>query len=200
MVVFPAFETDPPEANDQSMAGAANSVNVADTSILCVRRLHDSYGGFADGRNHEHVVVYVAISPLISIGCFLLVLMAANVGSNRDVIASIGKVNANVGGISRGRAMMTGIVVAVVVRSSVCGEIRHASGRGSIDIVTGSSATVGVRRRVGIGVPMAGKTVVKVVWVSAAREAGTAYYTYDVPFVVCGALWRWYFMVFPPVR
>ena len=89
--------------------------------------------------------------------------MAADVGSNRDVIASIGKVYANVGGISRGSAVMTGIVIAVVVRSSVCGEIRHASGRGGIDIVTGSSATVGVRRRVGIGVPMAGKAIERVV-------------------------------------
>ena len=105
-----------------------------------------------------------------------------------------------VGGICRGRAIMTGIVVAVVVRSSACGEIRHASGRGSIDIVVSSSAVVVDHRRVGIGVPMAGKTFVKVVWVSAAREAGTAYYSYDIPFVVCGALWSWYFMAFPPLK
>ena len=138
---------------------------------------------------------------MISIGCFLLILiLAADVGSNRDVGANTGNVRASVGRISRGRDILTDSVMAVVVRSSVCGDIRHASGRGSIDIVTGPSATVRVHRCVGIGVPMAGKTVMKVVWVSAAREAGTAYYTYDIPFVVCGALWSWYFMVFPPVK
>ena len=116
VVVFPALKADAPEAIDQSMAGAANPVDVADNSILCVRRLHDSHGGFAVGRNHEHVVVYVAISPLISIGCFLLILiLAAGVGSKWEVIASIGKVYANVGGISCGRAILTGIAIAVVV-------------------------------------------------------------------------------------
>ena len=62
VVVFPALKADPPEAIDQSVAGAANPVDVADSSILCVRWLHDSHGGLADGRNHEHVVVDVAIS------------------------------------------------------------------------------------------------------------------------------------------
>ena len=201
VVVFPALKADPPEANDQSMAGAANPVDVADDRILCVRWLHDSHGGFAAGRNHEHVVVDGAIFPLISIGRFLLnLILAADVGSNRDVGAGTGNVGASVGGIICGRVVLTGIVIAVVVRSSVCGEIRHASGRGSIGIVVSSSAIVEVRRHVGIGVPMAGKTIVKVAWVSAAREAGKACYTYDIPFAVCGALWSWYFMVFPPPR
>ena len=116
VVVFPALKADPPKANDQSMAGAANPVDVADDSILCVRWPLDSHDGHAAGRNHEHVVVNVAIFPLMCIGRFLLILiLAADVGSNRDVIASIGKVYANVGGISRGRAVMTGIVIAVVV-------------------------------------------------------------------------------------
>ena len=109
VVVFPALKADPPEAIDQSMAGAANPVDVADNSILCDRWLHGSHGGFAAVRNHEHVVVYVAISPLISIGCFLLILiLAADVGSHRNVGANTGNVRASVGRISRGRATLTG--------------------------------------------------------------------------------------------
>ena len=111
------------------MAGAANPVDVADNSILCIRWLLDSHGGLADGRNHEHVVVSATISSLISIGCFLWILiLAADVGSNRDVGANTGNVRASIGRISRGRGILTGSVIAVVVRSSVCGEIRHASG------------------------------------------------------------------------
>ena len=82
---------------------------------------------------------------------FLLgLILAADVGSSRDVIASTGNVCASIGGISRGRVVLTGIVIAVVVRSSVGEEIRHASGCGSIDIVSRSSAVVGNRRRLGI--------------------------------------------------
>ena len=120
VVVLPALKADPPEANDQSMAGAANPVDVADDSVLCVRWLYDSHGGIAAGRHHEHVVVYVAIFPLISIGSFLLILiLAADVGSNRDVGAGTGNVRASVGRISRGRAILTSSVIAVVVRSMI---------------------------------------------------------------------------------
>ena len=61
VVVFPALKADPPEAIDQSTARAANPVDVADNSVLCVRWLLDGHGGLADGRNHEHVVVSVTI-------------------------------------------------------------------------------------------------------------------------------------------
>ena len=116
VVVFPALKADLPEAIDQSMAGAANSVDVVDDRILCVRWLHDSHGGFAAGRNHERVVVYVAISLLISIGRFLLILiLAADVGSNRGVGAGTGNVCASIVGIIRGRVVLTGIVIAVVL-------------------------------------------------------------------------------------
>ena len=201
MVVFPEFETDSPEAKDQSMAGAANPVDVADDRILCVRWLHDSHGGFAAGRNHEHVVVDVAIFPLISIGRFLLnLILAAEVGSNRDVGAGTGSVGASVGGICRGRAVKTVTVVAVVIRSSVCGEIRYASGRGSIDIVVSSSAIVDTRRRVNISGPTAEEADLEAMWVGAAPTVGTAHLTHDVSVVVSDALWSLYFMVFPPLR
>ena len=55
----------------------------------------------------------------------LAISVPASVGS--IAVALSGIVSANVGGISRGRAIMTGIVIAVVVRSSVGEEIRHAS-------------------------------------------------------------------------
>ena len=59
---------------------------------------------------------------------FLLsLILAADVGSSRDVVASIAKVSANVGVNSCRCAVLTGVVSAVVVRSSVDERTRHAN-------------------------------------------------------------------------
>ena len=68
VVVFPAFEADPPMAKDQPTARAANSGDVAVNGVLYIRRRHDSRGGFADGRTDEHVDVFVVISASCPMG------------------------------------------------------------------------------------------------------------------------------------
>ena len=80
MVVFPAFEADPPVGVDQSTARAANPVDVANTGVLYIRGRHDSHGGFADGRAREHEALFVVISPSFPMGCLLLEIVVANVG------------------------------------------------------------------------------------------------------------------------
>ena len=88
------------------------------------------------------VAVIFVISLPVAMDFLLISILAADVGSNWDVVGSIGKVSANVGVIRCGHDVMTGIVMAVVVRSSVGEEIRHVCGCGSLESTSRSSAIV----------------------------------------------------------
>ena len=91
VVVFPAFEADSHVANDQSMARAAESVDVADDVIPYRRERHDGRGNFAGSRVHEHIVVSVAFAPLFPVVCLPLEIVVANVGMIYDVVACVGR-------------------------------------------------------------------------------------------------------------
>ena len=90
VVVFPAFEADSHVANDQSMARAAESVDVCDGVIPYSRGRHDDHGNFAGSRVHEHIAVSVAFAPLFPVVCLPLEIVVANVGMIYDVVACVG--------------------------------------------------------------------------------------------------------------
>ena len=72
VVVFPAFEADSHMANNQSMARAAESVDVGDDVILYSRERHDDHGNLAGSRVREHIVVAVVFAPLFPLFVSLL--------------------------------------------------------------------------------------------------------------------------------